>query len=260
MSTFLLYGFLFVVLLNVFMFYWAYRLQTDKLTDITYSASFAALSLYSIFMGDALASMGKLIMGALVLMWALRLGYYLFDRVSKIGKDERFDEIRVNKKRFFRFFLLQGVSSWVISLPFMIRLSADHGTFSFTRVEDLEWVGLVIALVGLIVEGVADAQKSAFKAKPGNSNEIYTEGLYSKIRYPNYLGEIVFWVGIFLAAIPFLSGWGWASVISPIAIILLLLFVSGIPFLERGRAKKYGDDPKYQAYHERTYKIIPGVY
>jgi steroid 5-alpha reductase family enzyme len=230
------------------------------LTDITYCVSFAALALYAAFQGDIMGSQGKIILIALVLVWALRLGRFLFSRVTKLGKDDRFDNIRTNRKRFFRFFLLQGISSWLISLPILIRMSQSSSNLSFAQVDILEWSGFAIALIGLIIESVADAQKTKFKNKAENRNKIYTGGLYGSIRYPNYLGEIIFWVGIFVACIPFLSGFSWLSVISPIIIILLLLFVSGIPYLEKGRAEKYANDPEYQAYLASSKMIIPGIY
>jgi steroid 5-alpha reductase family enzyme len=260
MSAFLFYGLIFVVLLNAIMFFFAFRMQTDKLTDITYSVSFISLALYASLQGAVFASLGKILITALILLWAIRLGWFLLSRVTALGKDERFDQIRINKKRFFRFFMLQGVSSWIISLPFLLRMSQSQGDSSFDHLHTLEWVGIILATMGFIIEALADHQKSAFKDTPGNRGTLYTEGLYKSIRYPNYLGEIIFWVGIFIACIPYLHGFGWLSIVSPIIIILLLLLVSGIPLLEKSRAEKYGADPVYQSYMKRTKKIIPGIY
>ena len=250
-----------VVALNLLIFPIAYKLQTDKLTDITYALSFTALAIYGFIVGLGIRSACKIILAGLVVLWAVRLGGFLFYRVSRLGKDDRFDNIRTNPKRFFRFFLLQGFSSWVISLPFLYRLLQDPGASeTIDGALTIEWLGWVIALTGLIIETAADRQKSVFKSIEGNRNKLYKGGLYSIIQYPNYLGEILFWVGIFVASIPALTGWQFLSVLSPVIIIVLLLFVSGIPTVEKERKRKYGDDLNYKQYDELTPKIFPGLY
>lgn len=257
----ILFGLIVVVGLNLLIFPVAFKLQTDKLTDITYALSFTALAVYGIIIGLGFRSVSKLILAGLIILWAIRLGGFLFHRVTQLGKDDRFDKIRTNPMRFLRFFMLQGFSSWIISLPFLYRLLQDPGkTEGFANIETIEWVGWLIALTGLAVETIADQQKSTFKSMPGNRNELYTGGLYSVIQFPNYLGEIFFWIGIFIASIPALIGWQWLSVFSPIIIIVLLLFVSGIPTVLKERKRKYGGNLQYQQYYQQTPKILPGIY
>lgn len=260
MSSLLLFGLLFTVSLNAVIFFIAYRRQTDTLTDLTYCLSFLGLVTFVLLSGRAFESQGKVIMVVLVIVWAIRLGTFLYRRIHQMGHDSRFDEIRVSKKRFFRFFMIQGFGAWMISLPMMIRVLTPHVDMSFSRVEDVEWLGLIIALIGLVIETIADRQKMAFKSKEGNAKKLYRGGLYSIIRYPNYMGEILFWVGIFVASIPYLSGVHWAAVISPILIIFLLVRVSGIPYLERSRQSTYGDDPAYREYVSKTKMLVPGLY
>jgi steroid 5-alpha reductase family enzyme len=257
MGTFLITGLLFVMILNVIMFFIAFRLQTDKLTDITYSVSFFSLAVFAFIIGSGWESLGKIWITALIVLWAIRLGWYLLDRVTQLGKDERFDQIRVNKKRFFRFFFLQGFASWIVSLPALIRLNVPNPDGSLVLVEI---IGIAIAAAGLYLETASDYSKSKFKKQPGNKSKLYTEGWYKYIRYPNYLGESIFWIGIFVASVPYLNGLQYLSVLGTIFIIYLLVFVSGIPFLEKGRAKRLKGDPSYQEYLARTKKIIPWVY
>ncbi len=257
MIEFIISGLLFVLALNVIMFYFAFKYQTDKLTDITYSVSFFVLIMFAFVYGQGWLSTGKIAVTILITLWAVRLGWYLLDRVTQLGKDERFDEIRVNKKRFFRFFFIQGFASWVVSLPALIRMNYANPDGSL---QTLEIVGLVITALGLYIEAAADYSKSQFKKKPGNKKKLYTTGWYKHIRYPNYLGESIFWIGVFIVSFPYLSGLQYLSVLGTIFIIYLLIFVSGIPFLERGRAKRLKGDLEYQAYLERTKKIIPGLY
>ena len=257
----IIFGLVVVVALNMLMFPIAFKLQTDKLTDITYAVSFSCIAIYGFFMGVGMKNVSKMVVAALVLLWAIRLGAFLFYRVGKMGKDDRFDQIRTNPRRFFRFFLLQGVSSWIISLPFLFLLIHNAGAGKgWSDVLNIEWIGWAIALIGLIIEAVADQQKSNFKFQEGNKHVLYTKGLYSFVRYPNYLGEILFWIGLFLASTPSMIGLRWLSFLSPVIIIVLLVFVTGLPPIEKSRNKKYKDDAGYQKYKSSTSKLIPGIF
>ena len=259
MITSLVFALGVVVIANLIIFVLAYRLQTDKLTDITYSLSFLFIALFGFVYGKGWESLPKLLLTLLVAIWAVRLGSFLLGRIKKMGHDKRFEKIRVNWGRFMRFFIMQGVGSWVIGLPLLLFVlrPTEANSDAFTPIYIL---GFIIAVIGLVMEVVADNQKSKFKAVPGNHDKLYTGGLYKYVRYPNYSGEILFWSGIFIATIDTLSGWAWLSLFGPISIILLLLFVSGIPYLERGRAKQYGSQDTYKRYIDSTKKIIPGIY
>jgi len=246
-----------VLAINLFIFPIAYKLQTDKLTDITYSLSFISLIVFGFISGKGQDDLHKIIMAVILMAWSIRIGYFLLSRVIMMGRDKRFDEIRTNPKRFFRFFLLQAVASWVVSLPFLYYFFYHKQAVGFS---ELEIIGWVFATVGLLIETIADNQKSRFKSKSGNGDKLFTEGLYKNIRYPNYAGEILFWIGICVASSLVFEGWRWLSLISPIFITLLLIKVSGIPYLEKGRAKKYRLDPEYAKYLSSTKKLIPGLY
>ena len=117
--------------------------------------------------------------------------------------------------------------------------------------------GALIWLLGLVIEAVSDAQKSAFKSKAENRERFVTGGLWRYSRHPNYFGEMLVWWGLFVFAVPFLHGAAFAVVIGPVFITLLLLFVSGIPLLERSAEAKYGEDPAYREYKRRTSILVP---
>lgn len=256
-----IFGLVLVLVINLIIFPIAYKLQTDKLTDITYALSFGILTVYGFMGGISITSVFKLMLSALLLAWAARLGLFLLDRVSKMGKDARFDNIRSQPIRFFKFFCLQAVSSWIISLPFLYRLFQDPSIKSGVGdVTTTEWIGLTVALIGFTMETMADAQKSSFKSIAGNEKKVFYGGLFRIVQYPNYTGEILFWVGIFIACTSSLSGFRWFTISSPLIIILLLVFYSGIPSIEKARKKILKDDPEYQAYKRRTSKLIPGIF
>jgi steroid 5-alpha reductase family enzyme len=248
-----------IVAANFAAFAVAYKIQSDKLTDISYSLSFVFLVIYVLYINPVLNHLGPVIISALILIWAIRLGSFLLVRISRMGHDKRFDEIRTNFRRFMRFFVLQGVAAWIIMLPAMIYVFAfDAGSVS--SLSALEIAGIVIASAGLLIEVVADYQKSAFKKKESSQGVPFTGGLYSIVQYPNYSGEILFWCGIFMATSASFTGFQWLSVISPVFISALLIFVSGIPFLERGRKKTYGHLESYQNYCQEKKKLFPLIY
>lgn len=225
--------------------------KTDIVTDLSYSLSFAILAVVLPFFGAAEAV--QLTASLLVLVWAIRLGGYLFRRILRTKVDHRFDEMRDNPLRFARFWLLQAISVAVIMLPVTYLLDDDDPPgFGAWAV-----AGVAVWLVGLAIETAADAQKSAFKAKEENRGRFITSGLWRYSRHPNYFGEMLVWWGLFVYAVPFLDGAAWLVVIGPLFITLLLLFVSGIPLLERDADAKYGDDPAYREYKRRTSILVP---
>ena len=117
--------------------------------------------------------------------------------------------------------------------------------------------GLALWVGGFLFEVVADRQKSAFRAKPENAQRFIRDGLWAWSRHPNYFGEIVLWCGIALMALPVLQGWQYATLISPLFVVLLLTKISGVRMLEARGRKQWGDDPDYQAYVRSTPMLLP---
>ena len=225
--------------------------KTDVVTDLSYSLTFALLAVVLPLTGAREPS--QLIASLLVLLWAIRLGGYLFRRILRMKVDHRFDAMRDKPLRFARFWLLQAVSVAVIMLPvsYLLDRSGAPGFGAWAVAGAAVWLG------GLLIEAVADAQKSAFRSKDENRGRFIASGLWRYSRHPNYFGEILVWWGLFLYAVPFLEGAAFAVVVGPVFITVLLLFVSGIPLLERSADDKYGDDPAYRDYKRRTSILVP---
>jgi steroid 5-alpha reductase family enzyme len=225
--------------------------KTDVVTDLSYSLTFALLAVTLPFTGAR--EPVQVAASLLVVVWAMRLGVYLFRRIRRMKVDHRFDGIREDPRRFARFWLLQAIAVAVIMLPVSYLLDrSDPPGFGAWAI-----AGAVAWLVGLAIEAVADAQKSAFRENPANRGHFIASGLWRYSRHPNYFGEILVWWGLFAYAVPFLDGAAFAVVAGPVFITLLLLFVSGIPPLERSAAEKYGHDPAYQDYKRRTSLLVP---
>ena len=238
------------LVINIGMFIPAYFLKTDKLTDISYAITFVAISLYGLLSGQI--STEKLILFILIFLWALRLGIYLLVRIRKIGRDKRFDGMRENFGRFIRFWLLQGTTVWLILLPSIFFFQNNIKTNSL-----LMYIGLIIFFIGLFVETISDIQKYRFINKSENKGKWIESGLWKYSRHPNYFGEILLWLGVYFFTLQGLNGLEIIiGLISPIYIALLIIFVSGIPMLEKAANKRWGDNPKYQEYRKRTSMLL----
>jgi steroid 5-alpha reductase family enzyme len=223
--------------------------RTDVVTDLSYSLTFALLAVTLLFTGAR--EPVQLVASLLVLLWAVRLGGYLFRRILRMKVDHRFDGIRDRPLRFARFWLLQAITVAVVMLPVTYLLSREHPA----GIGAWAVAGAAVWLVGFAVEVVADAQKSAFRAKEENHGRFIASGLWRYSRHPNYFGELLVWWGLFAYAVPVLHGAAFAVVAGPLFITVLLLFVTGIPPLERSAAEKYGQ--AYREYRRRTSTLVP---
>ncbi len=189
----------------------------------------------------------------MVALWAIRLISYLLVRILKIKKDSRFDKIRGKPLEFLKFWAFQGLAVWVIVLPSIYLLNfSENRSISLIMV-----LGVLIWALGLLIETISDWQKFTFKNNPQNKKLWIQSGLWKYSRHPNYFGEMLCWWGIFIFASPFLEGLSWLTIISPIFITYILLFVSGIPLLEKRYEKKYKNNKKYQEYRKKTSILIP---
>lgn len=236
--------------INISMFFVAFRLRSDKLTDISYAATFAVIALWVFFVSDK--SWYHELLLAMVLVWSLRLGGFLLYRVIKKGKDARFDGMREDFVKFGKFWLVQAVTVWLVMLP---------SVFAFTHqaaVGVWPMIGLVVWIIGLACESIADLQKMAFSNDPKNNNTWIDSGIWRYSRHPNYFGEILVWVGVYIytvISLPPLQAIIGAT--SPLFIVTLLLFVSGIPILERSANERWGKQAAYRDYKRRTSILIP---
>jgi steroid 5-alpha reductase family enzyme len=239
--------------INVAMFIPAYLFKTDKFTDISYALSFLAIAIVAFLYSESWLADWLLLVA--ISLWAIRLGGFLLFRIWRYKKDRRFDGMREDFIKFLKFWLLQGLSVWVVMLPALLAWPAAEADLAASSI-----IGLSIFALGLGIEAVADWQKYRFNSKPTNKARWIDSGLWRYSRHPNYLGEMMVWVGLYIYCLPFLNGWlKLVGLASPIYIIGLLLFVSGVPLLEKAADVRWGKDPKYQEYKRRTAVIVPGL-
>jgi steroid 5-alpha reductase family enzyme len=247
----LLLALLFSVGINIFMFLPAYIFQTDKLTDLSYAITFIAIAIFGLTAAATLGAV-KFVLFFMVVLWALRLGGFLFWRIRKMKKDSRFDAMRGKFFTFLRFWLLQGISVTIIMAGAILAISSDVRNFNWASI-----AGLAVWLSGLAIEAIADIQKYKFNQKPANKGKWIDGGLWYYSRHPNYFGEILVWIGIYLYCTTLLGGIGLlTALISPLYISTLLLFVSGVPLLEKSADARWGKIASYQLYKKQTSLIV----
>ncbi|MBI1193119.1 MAG: DUF1295 domain-containing protein [Bacteroidetes bacterium] len=265
----LLLSALVVFALNAAGYAYGYFRQTDKVTDLLYSLSFAIAALVCLFAVDP-GNRQAAGLTLMVLIWAARLGGYLFLRIHKIQSDARFDDMRPNALRLAGFWFLQAVTVWVVLLPLVLVLRNSVTTLGQGLVgiapDPAPWAGSVafigsaVWLTGLLIEAFADWQKFRFRGNPANQGKFVNTGLWRWSRHPNYLGEILVWIGFYLFALPALGESVWFALLSPVWIAWLLVRVSGIPLLEKSSDKRYGLQSAYQEYKKNTAVLIPFVW
>lgn len=228
----------------------AFIWQTERYYDLIGSLSFISLMLFLLTFApeDPRAT----VLAVMVVVWAVRLGSFLFVRILQDGTDSRFDEIKPQPLRFLLTWSMQGL--WVVltTAPVIAVLS----TSQTLPIGTLGYLGAVMWLVGLVIETLADWQKRQFKRQQ-SAQPFIASGLWALSRHPNYFGEILLWAGIALMALPVLNGWQYATLISPLFVYLLLTKISGVPLLEAKADKKWGDLPAYQQYKQKTPVLVP---
>ncbi len=230
----------------------AYLLQTERFFDLTGSLTYIVVAVVAALL-SAEPDARSLLLLAVVVVWAARLGSYLFLRIRKAGADKRFADIKPSFSRFLNAWTLQAL--WV-TLTLAAALAAMTST-QRVALGSVTAIGLLLWVAGIGLEATADAQKSRFRADPANAGRFIHSGLWSWSRHPNYFGEILLWAGVAVVALPVLRGWQWVTLISPVFVALLLLRVSGVPMLEKAADEKWGGRPDYEAYKSHTPMLVP---
>ena len=234
------------------MFIPAFLFQTEKFYDLTGSLTYLTVSISAVLLGKSPDARTWLLL-ALVVIWAVRLGSFLFTRVHKSGKDSRFDDIKPSLPRFLLAWTLQGL--W-ISFTLAAALAAITSRLR-VPLDFFAGLGLLVWINGFIIETIADWHKNRFRADPANQGRFIRSGLWSWSRHPNYFGEITLWTGVAIIALPVLRGWQFLTLISPVFIFILLTRISGIPLLEQKADEKWGGQPDYKKYKANTSVLVP---
>ena len=244
------------LVLLIFLIQWlcfipAFIFQTEKFFDLTGSLTFLATVTYTLYITGS-TQFSDIIISLCVAVWAIRLGSFLFMRIHKAGEDRRFRTIKPNFTRFLMTWTLQGM--WV-SMCLLCVLTA-LSSFSGVVLNSVFFIGLVLFILGFTIEVIADHQKTVFRRNDSNKDKFISTGLWSFSRHPNYLGEIVLWTGIAVMSISSLEGLQYITLISPIFVYVLLVYISGVRILENQAEKKWGHLDIYRQYVKKTPQLF----
>ena len=226
-----------------------YKKRND-VADIAWGIGYIIICIF-LFINYPASAVLKLLY-ALVFLWGLRLSVHIYVRNKNKTEDFRYKVWRDEWGKYFylrsylQVFLLQAVFLLIIISPLIHAAGAG-----FVRWNIFTWIGLCCWIIGFYFQAVADWQLAVFKSTQKNKNLIIQTGLWKYSRHPNYFGEIVMWWSIFFITIPVVNSFYF--IISPLTITLLLVFVSGIPMLE----KKYKGNAAFEDYKKRTSALIP---
>ena len=247
---------LIIYLIQLVVFLISFVLKTEHYYDLTGGITYITVIVYTLYQKQLLGTLDfrSILLGVLILVWAMRLSSFLFLRIKKAGKDRRFDKIKTNFTRFMLAWALQGFWVFMCTLPAITAIASKSKTTDYFLVG-----GAVLWLFGFIMEVVADRQKSTFNQDPKNRGQFISSGLWSISRHPNYVGEVLLWTGIAVIALPTFNGLQYLALISPIFTYLLLTRVSGVNLLEASADKKWEGNDAYTKYKEKTPVFFPFV-
>jgi steroid 5-alpha reductase family enzyme len=230
----------------------SFLMQTEKFFDLTGSITYITVIITAVIFSAGIDDR-SILLSVLVVIWAVRLGTFLFRRIQKAGKDDRFDAIKPSFIRFLNVWTIQGLWVTFTAAAALVAIT----TTNRRGLDVFALVGLLVWMFGFGMEIAADAQKSRFNANPENKGRFIQTGLWARSRHPNYFGEITLWIGIAIIALPVLQGWQWVALISPVFVTLIITRVSGVPLLEKKADQKWGGQEDYEAYKKRTPVLIP---
>lgn len=233
---------------------WLVQLRTKDATevDVAWAANLGVLALLYAARAEGLAERRWLV-GGLVALATWRLALYLhLDRGRKGVEDGRYAALRASwgataNAKFFVFFQAQALLDVLLALPFLLAAGSGEPWGAFDA------AGVALVAVGIAGESLADRQLARFRAEPRNKGRTCRAGLWRFSRHPNYFFQWLLWCGYACFALS--APWGWLGFASPLAMLGLILFVTGIPPTEAQALRSRGDD--YRAYQRTTSAFFP---
>ena len=233
----------------------AFYYQTEKFYDLAGSATYISVVSYIGFQSYFAINIniGNILLASFIMLWAIRLGSFLFTRIQKSGEDKRFNTIKPSPTRFFMAWTFQGMWVSLCSMCALTAIASKNGVI----LNSYFYIGMLVFIVGFVLEIIADRQKSVFRKNPMNKDQFIAHGLWHYSRHPNYFGEITLWLGISIMSLSSLSSWQYITLISPLFTYILLVYISGVRILEISGLEKWGHLESYQNYIRTTPSLFP---
>jgi steroid 5-alpha reductase family enzyme len=244
---------LIILVLITLLWIWSVFIKNASIVDIFWGIGFVIVNAFYVFMSGELNAR-KILILTLVSVWGLRLAIYLAYRNIGKGEDFRYQEFRKNfgPKRywwvsFFQTFLLQGILIMIISLT-LLGISTSNNSGDLTV---LDYLGIVIWLIGFTFEAGGDFQLTRFKRNTENKGKVLNTGFWKYTRHPNYFGDATVWWSYAIFCIAAGSYW---QIIGSLVMTILLIKISGVALLEKSLKET---KPHYKDYIQKTNSFFP---
>ncbi len=249
-------GALFIFCYMTAWFLWSQLKKRNDVADIAWGLGFIATAWWT-FAKHRTSQQASIVALILTTLWGLRLAIHIYTRNHGKHEDFRYKQWRDEWGKWFvirtylQVFILQGLFMLVVVSPVLYTVGIQNTVI----IPAWLWAGILLWGLGFYFETVGDWQLRQFIANPKNKGKIMNQGLWNYTRHPNYFGEVTQWWGVWLvlAATDISTNIKLLGLLGPATISYLIIFVSGIPMLE----KKYKDNPDFQAYAKRTSVFFP---
>lgn len=253
MSRIYIQGFLLIISLMTFLWILSVYLRNVSIVDLFWGLGFIIVNAFYFFSSEAI-NIRQIVLFVMVAIWGLRLSIYLAWRNIGKGEDFRYREFRRKFGEYnywwisyFQTFLLQGILMWIISVTlYGISISSNE-----TSLNIIDFIGILIWIIGFIFEAGGDFQMAKFKMNLLNKGKVLNTGFWRFTRHPNYFGDAAVWWGYGLLCIASGSPW---YIIGSIIMTLLIIKVSGVALLEQTLKNQ---KPEYFAYIQKTNSFFP---
>ena len=251
--TLFLQAALLIWILVTLLWIWSILIKNVSIVDLFWGFGFVVVNAFYVFMSGEINTR-KILLLILVTIWGLRLAIYLAFRNIGKGEDFRYQEFRrkYGTERYwwfsyFQTFLLQGVLIMIVSLPLLgISASSQSGNLNL-----LDYIGILVWLIGFSFEAGGDFQLSRFKRDAKNKGKVLNTGFWKYTRHPNYFGDSAVWWAYALFSIAAGSYW---QIIGSVVMTLLIIKVSGVALLEKTLNES---KPQYREYIQKTSAFFP---
>jgi len=251
--TLFLQASLLILILVTLLWVWSVIIKNASIVDLFWGFSYVIVNAFYVFMSGEL-NPRKIIILVLVSVWGLRLAIYLSIRNIGKGEDFRYQEFRreYGPERYwwfsyFQTFLLQGALIMIVSLPLLgISESKQSGNLNL-----LDYLGILVWMIGFAFEAGGDFQMAHFKKNPNNKGKLLNTGFWKYTRHPNYFGDSVVWWAYAIFSMAAGSYW---QIIGSAVMTFLIIKVSGVALLEKTLNKS---KPQYHEYIQKTSSFFP---
>lgn len=253
MTTLFFQASLIILALVTLLWIWSIFIKNVSIVDIFWGFGFVVVNAFYVFISGELNAR-KILILTLVTIWGLRLTIHLAWRNIGKGEDFRYQEFRrsYGPERywwfsFFQVFLLQGALIMIVSLP-LLGISSSTSTGDLNA---LDYIGILVWLVGFTFEAGGDYQLARFKSNISNKGKVLQTGFWKYTRHPNYFGDAAVWWAYAIFSVAAGSYW---QIVGSIVMTVLIIKVSGVSLLERTLKDT---KPQYKDYIQKTNSFFP---